>query len=88
MGAIEREPRGTWEYEQKFARLSREDKKTVELAEDSVLADLGRTHARRTLADGTTLDMTAYREFDVLLTFWTAPDGRTQFLDFRLYEPL
>jgi hypothetical protein len=58
----------------------------VSLAEDSILADTSRTHARRTLADGTTVDLTAYDEFDVGLTFHDR-DGRPEFIDFVIYEP-
>lgn len=55
------------------------------LAEESVLADRSRSHARRALDDGTTFDLTAYDEFGVLLTFRTRNDGRAEFIDFRIY---
>jgi len=83
---IEREPRGTEEYEEKFAHLSKADQATVTLAEEFVLADTARTHARRTLDDGTVFDLTAYEEFDVGLTFrWL--DERPQFLDMVIFGP-
>jgi hypothetical protein len=56
------------------------------LAEESILADVSRMHARRTLPDGTTLDLTAYDEFDVALTFHDR-EGRPEFIDFLIFEP-
>jgi len=38
------------------------------------------------LPDGTTVDLTAYDEFDVGLTFHDR-DGRPEFIDFVIYEP-
>jgi hypothetical protein len=38
------------------------------------------------LPDGTTLDLTAYDEFDVSLTF-VDRGGRPEFIDFVIYEP-
>ena len=37
------------------------------------------------MPDGTTFDLTAYDEFDVLLSFRTGVDGRPQFIDFRFF---
>jgi hypothetical protein len=59
----------------------------LELVEESVLADRARRHARRTMPDGTTFDMTAYDEFDVLVSFRVEPDRRLMFIDFRFYDP-
>jgi hypothetical protein len=84
---IERDPRGTTEYELKVAELSDTDRRTVELAEESVIADRRRTHARRSLSDGTTFDLTAYDEFDVLLSFRILVSGEVEFIDFRLFDP-
>jgi hypothetical protein len=38
------------------------------------------------MRDGTTFDLTAYDEFDVLLSFREAPDGGPEFIDFRFFE--
>lgn len=86
-GPIERQPRGTPEYEQKLAGLSESQRLTVELAEESILSDRARTHSRRTLPDGTVFDLTTYDEWNVLLSFRTLPNGEPQFIDFRLYDP-
>lgn len=59
---------------------------TVELVEESILSDQGRTHSRRALADGTEFDLTAYDEWNVVLAFRRLPDGQTQFIDFTFYE--
>jgi hypothetical protein len=72
---IEREPCGTDDYEEKFARLSRADQRAVSVAEEFVLADTARTHARRTLTDGTVFDLAAYHEFDNGLTLDGSPTG-------------
>jgi hypothetical protein len=85
--AIDRIPRGTPAYEAKVAALPAEQRATLELVEESVLADRGRTHARRTMPDGTTFDMTAYDEFDVLVSFRTEREGGLLFIDFRFYDP-
>jgi hypothetical protein len=50
------------------------------------LADLARTHARRSLADGTIFGLTAYDEFDVGLTFHEGADGRPEFIDFAIFD--
>ncbi|MGH7485337.1 MAG: hypothetical protein ACREMY_06975 [bacterium] len=52
-----------------------------------MLADLGRQHSRRELSDGTILDLTTYDEFDVLFTFHVLPNGATEFIDFRFFDP-
>jgi hypothetical protein len=86
---IDREPRGTPEYEAKVAALaiSAPDRfQTLELAEESILSDRKRIHARRALADGTTFDLTAYDEFNALFSFREKPDGTPEFIDFRFYE--
>ena len=85
--AIERQPRGTPGYERKLAGLSDHDRLTVELVEDSIVADRNRTHARRTLEDGTEFDLTAYDEWNVLVSFERLEDGTPWFLDFKIYEP-
>jgi hypothetical protein len=59
---------------------------TLELAEESILTDLGREHSRRMLPDGTTVDLTVYDEFDILLSFRTRADGETQFIDHKFYR--
>jgi hypothetical protein len=84
--AIDREPRGTSVYEEKLAARPPEQRLILELVEESILADRGRTHSRRTQPDGTTFDLTAYDEFDVLVTFRERPGGSLQFIDFRLYD--
>jgi len=61
-------------------------RRILALAEESILADRAREHARRTLADGTTFDMTAYREFDVLLSFQSNKDGSIVFIDFMFHD--
>jgi|GEM_PF-3788310 hypothetical protein len=85
---IDRIPRGTPDYEAKIAALREEQRATLELVEESVLADRGRTHARRTRLDGTTLDMTAYDEFDVLVTFRVEPGRGLLSIDFMFYDSL
>jgi len=82
---IDRAPRGTAHYEAKVAALHREQREALELVEESILADRTRTHARRSMRDGTTFDLTAYDEFDVLVSFRVDTDGRPQFIDFRFY---
>jgi hypothetical protein len=37
--------------------------------------------------DGTIVDLTAYDEFDVLLTFRMLPSRLPQFLDVLVYDP-
>jgi hypothetical protein len=59
---------------------------TLELVEESILSDVARTHSRRTLADGTELDLTAYGEFGVLVTFHLLPDGRIEFIDILFFD--
>ena len=84
---IEREPRGTRDYEAKITRLDAHDLLTLELVEESVLADVGRQHRRRTMPDGTTFDLTVYDEWNVLLSFRTLDSGLLEFVDFKFYEP-
>jgi len=43
-------------------------------------------HARRVMPDGTTADLTAYREFNALLLFREQPDGTIEFIDFQFFE--
>ncbi len=38
------------------------------------------------MPDGTTFDLTAYDEFDALLSFRLRPDGTPEFIDFRFFE--
>jgi hypothetical protein len=84
---IDRIPRGTYEYEPKVSLLSPLERQRLELAEEHVLADHRRTHGRRSMPDGTTFDMSAYDDFDVLLAFRDRADGTPEFVDFRIYEP-
>jgi hypothetical protein len=60
---------------------------TVELVEESILADTARTHRRRKLADGTVFDLTAYDEFGVLVSFRLRSNEDIQFIDFKIYDP-
>ena len=83
---IERLPRGTPEYEAKLSALDPLDRLTVELVEESILADAARSHSRRKLADGTVFDLTAYDGFGVLVSFRLLRDGTTQFIDFKIYH--
>lgn len=85
MSAIDREPRGIPDYELKVSTLAPRDRQILELAEEHVLADRSRTHARRVLADGSVFDMTAYDEFGVLLSSRETPDGHREFIDFRFF---
>lgn len=39
------------------------------------------------MPDGTVFDLTAYDDWDVLLSFRILPNGLPQFIDFRVYEP-
>lgn len=84
---IERRPRGTPEYEAKLTSLPPPDRHTIELVEESILSDQGRIHSRRTMPDGTVFDLTAYDEWDVLLSFRILPNGEPQFIDFKFYDP-
>jgi len=52
-----------------------------------VLADRGRTHARRTLGDATVIDLTAYAEFGVLFSLRRTRDGALEFLDYVIHRP-
>jgi hypothetical protein len=83
---IDRDSRGTPAYEAKVAALPAEHRELLELVEESVLADRVRTHARRTMQDGTTFDMTAYDEFDVLVSFREDAAGGLLFIDFKFYD--
>ena len=38
------------------------------------------------MRDGTTFDLTAYDEFEVLVSFREAADGMPEFIDFRFFE--
>ena len=38
------------------------------------------------MRDGTTFDLTAYDEFDVLLSFRESIDGPPEFIDFVFFE--
>jgi len=38
------------------------------------------------MPDGTTFDMTAYDEFDVLISFRDEPAGSLLFIDFKVYD--
>jgi hypothetical protein len=67
-----------------FAR--EDDYRTLVLAEEAILSDRDRTHARRELADGTVLDLTVYDEFGVLFTFRELPSGERQFLDYVMFS--
>ena len=84
--AIDRDPRGIPQYELKVAALNPRGRQILELAEEHILADRSRTHARRVLNDGSVFDLTAYDEFGVLLSFRESPDGRREFIDFVFYE--
>jgi hypothetical protein len=86
---IEREPRGGAEYETKVAALAKRDPSafaTLELVEESILSDQARTHRRRSMPDGTTFDLTAYDEWNVMLSFRTSESGRIEFIDYRFFE--
>jgi hypothetical protein len=84
--AIERQPRGTNAYERKLAALARTDRLTVELVQESILSDLGRTHRRRIMPDGTEIDLTAYDEWSVLLSFRRLASGAVEFIDFVIFH--
>ena len=38
------------------------------------------------MADGTVIDLTAYDELDVLLSFRALSNGELQFIDFKIFE--
>jgi hypothetical protein len=57
------------------------------LVEESIMADHGRTHRRRTMPDGTVFDLTAYDEWNVLISFRVLSHGEHQFIDFKFYDP-
>lgn len=77
-----RPPRGTPDYEAKRGRLVPRRQFILAIIEESILADLARTHGRRRLNDGATADFTALHEFGLVLTFRSRPDGSTEFVDF------
>jgi hypothetical protein len=83
---IDRTPRGTPDYEAKLADLRPADRLTIELVEESILADTSRSHSRRSLPDGTIFDLTAYDEYGVLLAFRLLREGGTEFIDFKIYD--
>jgi hypothetical protein len=66
--------------------LGRRDRLTVELVEESILSDLGRTHRRRVMPDGTEIDLTAYDDWSVLLSFRRLSTGQIEFIDFVLFR--
>jgi hypothetical protein len=70
----------------KLSRLSAADQRLIALAEESILADRSRTHARRSLRDGTTVDLTAYDDFNVVLTFHDPAGRGIEFIDFVIYK--
>jgi hypothetical protein len=53
---IERQPRAAAKYEPKVGQLDSLDRLTVELVEESILADLNLAHRRRVMPDGTEFD--------------------------------
>ncbi len=57
----------------------------IELVEESILSDRGRTHSRRTLPDGTVFDLTAYDEWGVMISFRVV-NGTPEFIDFRIFD--
>ena len=56
------------------------------LVEEAILADLGRTHRRRIMPDGTEIDLTAYDEWSVLLSFRRLSSGQVHLLDFVIFR--
>lgn len=78
-------PRGTHAYEAKLAALPVGQRQVLGLVEESILSDRDRVHARRTLADGTTFDLTAFDEFGVLVSYRSGSDDQVEFIDFRFY---
>ncbi|HUG30642.1 MAG TPA: hypothetical protein VMQ65_09055 [Candidatus Limnocylindria bacterium] len=79
-------PRGTPSYEAKLAALPVGRRQTLELVEELILSDRDRVHARRTLADGTTFDLTAFDEFGVLVSYRSGLNDQIEFIDFRFYS--
>jgi hypothetical protein len=39
------------------------------------------------MPDGTVFDLTAYDEWNVLISFRMLSNGEPQFIDFKIYEP-
>jgi len=66
--------------------LDEQDRLTIELVEESILADVDRAHRRRLMPDGTEFDLTAYDDLGVLLSFRRGTDGKPQFLDFVIFR--
>jgi len=56
------------------------------LVEESILTDLDRTHGRRALENGITVDFSPLREFGLTIAFRLLSDGVTQFVDFLFVE--
>jgi hypothetical protein len=71
------------EYEAKRAALPPHLRTALDIVEETVLSDpIGST--RRTLADGTIVDMSSYDEFGLMVTFEPMPEGNHRFIDFTV----
>jgi hypothetical protein len=66
--------------------LAAGDQLVVALAEESILADLARSHARRTLDNDVIVDMSALLEFGLMIAYRLRPDGTPQFVDFEFAD--
>ena len=51
-----------------------------------MLSDIGRTHRRRIMPAGTEIDLTAYDDWNVLLSFRRLQSGLVQFIDFVIFR--
>ena len=80
--AIERRHRP--EYAEKREQLSSEMKLELDLVEEGIMSDPVGTHLRRPRSDGAIVDLSAYDESGLLVSFRLMPDGTPVFIDFIL----
>ena len=73
----------TPEYDAKRTRLSEELRLVLDLAEEAALADPTGPF-RRTLPDGTVMDVSSYDRDGVILLYADLPNGTRLFVDFSL----
>lgn len=70
-------------YEEKRAQLSNDLRLALDLVEETILSDQVGSF-RRTLPDGTVVDLSSYDEFGLIVSFQPAPDGDHEFIDFAV----
>jgi hypothetical protein len=73
---IEPAPRRSAQFENKLAALGADDRLIIELAEEATFSDPTGEHARRTLDDGTVVDLGSYDGLGVILTFVRDASGQ------------